>query len=462
MDQSVLLEDVMYIIMSFSDRPTVSRMMRTCRTLHRGGVPHILRDDVNLCLSSLDESFFQFLLANLDRRLRYLRGLSISPGRFSSERHISRHIQDGVPEMLNSLFTILATIGTNFTRLELYDAEDIFQLHPRLPDTLASLTELEEVKMSSAGSLSCKMLRNLQSRLFFAEISLLDDGDDQALTFQDKIPATLLQGSRTTLKHLSISDVNTTPSGPRYNNLTVLEIVNTYAFITQHYVRTFPGLMKLYISDSFIKDARNLEQLRAIREANIMQQDCMGTWKSLCTYAGPLGIMYALGLTCRITRLQLDDTDDHGFDHRILSAVLSTARPSHLTIMLESDLVEFGVPEVISTLRERCAQDVEHLHLEFYLKAGDTDYSQRVRELFDVLSTIIDSSAVTTFKLFIKWPSFIWGISREAETSPQTPNIDLEAYADMLLAKGKKLRSLELHVSNGMSRNGRTVRRVRD
>ncbi|TFK87617.1 hypothetical protein K466DRAFT_586207 [Polyporus arcularius HHB13444] len=146
--------------MSFADRPTVSRMMRTCRVLSHGGVPYLLRDDVNLRLDSLEASFFQFILADPLHRLSSLCGLFVSPHGF--ERR-SSEIPDGVGQILKGFFNALAAVGENFTRLRLHDAEDILKLHPDLPDAIASLANLEKLRFDYAGSLSCKLLRNLRS-----------------------------------------------------------------------------------------------------------------------------------------------------------------------------------------------------------------------------------------------------------------------------------------------------------
>ncbi|KAI0700037.1 hypothetical protein C8T65DRAFT_728852 [Cerioporus squamosus] len=452
MNQPVLVEDVVYIIMSFADRPTISRMMQTCRTLSRGGVPYILHDDVKLYLSSLKASFFRFIFADPPRRLQSLCGLSVSPHEFGQA---SEEIPDDVPELLKGFFVLLAMGGENFTRLRLHDAEVILQLHPDLPDAIASLTRLEELNIDSAGSLSCKLLANIRSSLYVVKVSLLDEDDDPALTLQDKTPTTLLRGSRTTLEYLSISDVHTIPDGPRYPNLTVLDIINTWTFITHHFVHAFPSLTKLYVSESFVSGARNVEELTTLREANLFKQRRHGAWNALREYWGPLGILYVLGLTCRITEMHLDDMDGHVFDPRLLRAVLSDARPSRLTVMLEDGL-HFMAPGIVQIFRDRCAKEVDYLQLELEIKARDIE-AHRVSALMlsflqDALCSIVDeSSVVTTFDLLLQWSFPDLGIRGcdDPAWSTVLQEIDVAAYAEKMLAKNKNLKRLKLAISNG-------------
>ncbi|RPD77424.1 hypothetical protein L226DRAFT_610742 [Lentinus tigrinus ALCF2SS1-7] len=469
MEKAVRIQNVMYIVMSFAPRPTVSRMMQTCRALNKEGVKYILHDDVNLHLNVPEEitSFFLFIIADPHPRLRSVRGLSLTPHHFMRR---SEKIQDGVPERLKNLFVLLAALGEKFVRLELCEADEILQLHPDLPDAVASLTRLQDLKMIGAGSVSCKMLRNLRSSLCSALITMLDSEDDPSLTPEDKILTVSLQNSQSTLQALQMAQGETIPDGPCYPKVIVLDLAETWTFTTHHFTHAFPNLREFFIRDSFVEALDvdvDQDDLTTVREENLSLQRLHESWKALDLYSGGLGILYALGLTCPIAEVRLDDTDGDGFDGDVLQAVLGDARPVSLTISL-SDGFDLAEPEVVSALRERCAAELGklELHLKFKPQEAAFDLQLELRALLDAICSLIDSSVVTAFELelSLECSSFMKDCKICEPSSIIFNGIDETAYTDLLFAKGKNLKTVHLtlcHKHYGSNRK-REVKRVQN
>ena len=356
MVQPTLNLDVLHNIMLYACRDAVAKMMQTCHILNHEGVKYLMGRDICLCSSRDVVSFTEFLVAGL----RYTNGVPEAVHRLSNliiltlafrERNhpaieASTESWEDPGPPTEFFFRVLGPLAVNLTQLSIYEAEDLFAAHPPLADTIANLTSLKILKLSFVGEQCAKMLRSLRSQLIDVDLNACN-ADEVEIDEDDVNPIRLLENSQATLKRLSITYTASSASGPCYPNVRVLSLSYISEPITWHYVRAYPNTTSLLTS--MCGDEGWNDDVEPCRERNIALQKARGSWSSLQYFSGTVYELYILGLTCHVTKLELDHELGELYPD-LLSAVLKDTHPVHL---------DLAVPKV-SHLPEQALVNVMH------------------------------------------------------------------------------------------------------
>ncbi|KAM5538653.1 hypothetical protein V8D89_007682 [Ganoderma adspersum] len=434
--------DIMHAIMSYATRNTVSDLMKTCRAANSEGVKHLLKDGVSIGSEVELLSLVYFLTArgNLDdslRRLIFFESLSLN---FDTP---SPDVARGLAEF----FENIGPVALNFTSLDIHTAETLLTAYPPLGATIAKLTTLESLEISSSGEHCASLLRTLQSKLVTASITF-DDGDeeDEDILERDRNPILLFRGSQSTLESLSTSFSASSPQGPRYANVTELSLSYLDLPSIEDYIRAFPNLRSLsaFECSGYVNDPAGWEERRL---TSMGYQVRRGSWRSLRQYWGSVLILWIFGLTCRIPSVELDFEDDE-LDLDKLNDVLQDARPSRLILKL---------PEASCLLDERFrsslhVDSLRVLDLRVTFSARE-DSALSVGDILDSLVDVIRASSATSLELTLNWSCGSWMRSNDGgEGQLVVPfdvylrDMDVDAYADTLFASAALLKKLQVSV----------------
>ena len=360
--------DVMHIIMSYADRRVISSLMKTCNALNSAGMKYLLAIEDEVCLRRKEGlvSFIRFLQARgnpseCSRRLKFLTKLNLE----------FNHPTEHVARILECLFEFLAHVSaSNFTSLKIWDVEALLASHPPLGVAIANLSILKTLDFLYAGEHCAVLLRTLQSNLTTVKIHFghyCREQEGEILAEPDVNPIMLLEGSQSTLQYLSASFSLSSPDGPRYANMTHLELSCTDFPHIEHYIRAFPNLQSL---TSFECTGYGDEDWHERREMSMLYQTQHGTWQSLRRFQGSLLILWVLGLTCRIPSVRLTFEQQIGVNPNFLNDIILDVRPSELALRLlgASSLLDDAVRAVLS--EEGRLQGLE-LCLLFHVNESD-------------------------------------------------------------------------------------------
>ena len=105
--------DILHLVMSLSDRTTVSRVMKTCRILNHEGARHILRGRVTIIDAAGARSLAEYVLGNRDpvrmmERLRWLTSLQV-------DNSICQDHPLAIARVITPFFISAASYAENFT-----------------------------------------------------------------------------------------------------------------------------------------------------------------------------------------------------------------------------------------------------------------------------------------------------------------------------------------------------------
>ncbi|TFK82460.1 hypothetical protein K466DRAFT_500285, partial [Polyporus arcularius HHB13444] len=139
--------DILLEVLRHCDSSTLCALMSVSRSLHEEAARLFLSDPVVLGECTDLESVIRFISVDNGRRLPYVRDLDIQLLWQSEELHLC------IGGMIN------------LQRLNLNDAENLVENHPKLADAFAALEGIEQLVALNAGQLTCAMLRNMRSRL---------------------------------------------------------------------------------------------------------------------------------------------------------------------------------------------------------------------------------------------------------------------------------------------------------
>ena len=366
--------DILHNIMSFSDRSSTSRLMRTCRTLNHEGAKYLVRQTP--CLWSEDGvvSFTQYALARADgdemaHRLHWLRGLQLkSPWYLDSCKKFARAMM--------SCLSHLVIHAPNFVELDLQSCEVLFSVDDGFAQVVGAAVRLQKLTLNNANLCALKMLRHSSLRLSSARISVVYEAVEPS--FSDH-PLLALHNSKDTLRTLTLENIAFDPdrSMPRYSNLAHFEFSSLFVPPIHHLVQIFPNLQTLKVGTFPGYNHLNDTEAEAERQTNIRAQAQHGTFRALQAYTGSTLALYLFALACHIPSLSLCDEDRHScWDMYMLQTVCARARPTHLrlhTSFLEDwpydaeDFVQLWASEGLQGTHTLT------LHLDITWHAGDVD-----------------------------------------------------------------------------------------
>ncbi|RPD62800.1 hypothetical protein L227DRAFT_609354 [Lentinus tigrinus ALCF2SS1-6] len=451
MDNARFSLDIFHVLMTCSDRPTVSRLMRTCSALKYEGTRSILAKDPELHTGPQTESFVQFAAAGGDpaesaRRLGRLRGLSV--GVFETEEEVMV-----VAPLLKQFFVECASYMNNFVRLNIDGFCDLVPFEPELPAAITMLTTLRTLFIRAMGGYSTGMLGDLQSRLTHASITIaggLVSGCDDVVA--------LLQHSKDTLRSLSLQFVLfpvQSSSPPCFPHLRRLSLNHAANIFTRNLAAAFPNLDRLEASCYTLTTVDMVDDnvLDGERADNIAEQQAGGSWSSLRRFTGSLAILYILGLTCHVPVVSVGLDHNEKFNLNWARAIVEDTRPTHLTFnirFLTYIANQSSHPEDLTALfSHQGFQDVEVLRVKLILdwKDRDLDLELLLDAFLQALAVCPAKAVVLTVKSYSFPPRDLCEPPSEAEEYLRS--FDAEALVDRLVAMAPSFRTIRISHCDG-------------
>ncbi|PIL22889.1 hypothetical protein GSI_15585 [Ganoderma sinense ZZ0214-1] len=346
MDTSLINVDVLHNVTQFADFSTVLQLTKTCREFNAECAQYLLKDKVYLEGEESVQSFIDFLTASGDdnyarRRLPFCTNIELSVGPSPSQ-----NLKLG----LTILFARIKSKALRFKFLALHYSDALLAPDSLVPEVVAALTTLEELKLYEYGTNCAAMLPTMQSRLLAVRLardsSELDELLNDPLLNPHDDPLYLLQDSQETLEYMNVTLPITLRQG-FFPNLTGLRIYCPgWQPLTWTFIRAFPRLVDLAAGFGTELTQERAPMAVACRQWNIAEQRRLGTWTFLRQARGTLEDLFLLGLTCTIPELVIsvfsldDDVSAPDLELRRYQAdawrqVLGCARPSRLTLRID-------------------------------------------------------------------------------------------------------------------------------
>ncbi|OJT12607.1 hypothetical protein TRAPUB_10848 [Trametes pubescens] len=392
-NQPRLNHDILLAVMTFCDKFTISRMLRTCSALSRHGARLLLNDTVNINDANALDSLCQFLRADNFSRMRHFRDLALR-----MDEKMPRPVARQLAEILGR--------STHLDTLTLTEAEPILQSHdPAIATAIASLTSLRTLVLCGAEELSRNMMLMLQSPLEEVRFEYDPHGDapfDEMLE-PDELPQYhplfLCQNFAASLRDLDCRFASphtgfTYPQLPMYPNLCCLTLQDDWP-VLRPWIASCPNLTELsstthhevWVAEDEDDDQDINPEWEELRQRNLDDQVAHGTWTHLEEYSGNVVPLYILGLTCRIPSITIDE-DVKSHHVGMLRTILAEAKPKSLGMCMTGSLDDLGDSEygIAALLMLEGCSEIETLELSLDLQRWDTfDFQGLTVHLLDAL-----------------------------------------------------------------------------
>ena len=303
------------------------------------------------------QSFLLFIRAEHSTRMPFLRELSLWCGPLPVD----------LSSALKDLFLDLGPLG-ELRCLTIDFSETLLSSDPELANAVASLSSLTYLSLCQAKAVSCDTLENIRSSLEFVDIRLIEDWArlpsdnpdyDENISHNGYDKAVDVVGHlhrfRDTLKDIKlVFPLRSVPDWPVFHLVERLELSSFYAPVTMHYVRAFPNLVHIVLSE--IDDFWDVpdEVFDEHRERNMVQQaQYRDAWPALRTFEGSFHALYILALPIHVPRVKIkciprSDLDDGSAELAWLGTMLADVRPSHLEIEIKC-VEQFVLPKAFRT-----------------------------------------------------------------------------------------------------------------
>ncbi|KAI1782244.1 hypothetical protein LXA43DRAFT_1104473 [Ganoderma leucocontextum] len=397
--RQLLNNDILLFVLSLSSFQTATSMMATCYFLYHEGAKSILHDSPMTFDADMSED-------NALALLRFIQAEDLSRCPHVCKLHVLMNsISDIVAESLIDLVPRMTSLKTLLVTIE-----RALKSHPDLVPAFGSLRSIETLLVVNAGQCSCELVRALQSQLVAAEIYFDTAGQRPLLSSNpDFHPLIMLQKSPPTLKTLLsgfLVDnkfelmIILRPPDVTYPNMHTFVLHECPPIILSPYIKLFPNLAHLcvkYHSPSPWEDGQPnllssiLPQVQRVMNLELPVLAPSGVslaWTNLQEYTRPLMDLWALGLTCPITRLTLEDVPATRSAPLALTDVLAYARPTELAITFRKcSLTDVLETDFLSALHTKGASGLRSLMFVVWLHAGDCDLDV-ARALDDIVATV--------------------------------------------------------------------------
>nr|VWO98448.1 Histone acetyltransferase type B catalytic subunit (EC [Ganoderma boninense] len=160
------------------------------------------------------------------------------------------------------------------------------------------------------------------------------------------------------------------------------------------FIRAFPNLTDLYVTTEYHGELYS-EDIEVSHSQNVAHQlgnvaSC-GTWAHLERFHGRLFDLYALGLTCHISRVVIVSALEDGPHTDMLRKMLRYAKPSHLKLEGITGAMLGGASRgFISMLRHASASNLVNLNVDICFRKDDRekDLTGTMEDLFSALSRL--------------------------------------------------------------------------
>ncbi|PIL22887.1 hypothetical protein GSI_15583 [Ganoderma sinense ZZ0214-1] len=458
--------DILFYIMSFSNRKTLLCMMLTSRDLHHGGIKHLLRKTPSIWNTRKFRSFLSFCEARGDAvetayRMHYLRGLEIeldSPGSFFNSgkyNAVERKLGPTSQSLAHLLTSTIRVYAHNFTRLLFPNCDGLLSADPHLSVAIASLTTLTYLNLGDATKRSFGLLRSLQSRLVEANIGMNIDLIDPP---EGDITA-MLRNSEPSMTILSLYHTSNPTGAACYPQLHTLSLCHLDAPTTRHYVTTFPNLQVLQARQCLAGFSEDPDEWLQYRNSNVYQQAQGGSWRALRAYVGSILFLYLFGLGCHVTYVHVYAEDEYEtIDFGQLRDIVADTSPEHFVV----DIVEISYTldrgeDVMVLFEDAGFRAVKTFVLNLSLCRNDKNMD--VEALLEcIFIGICSSPALVGFELALTWSSLKYRPgniidvdSTGKKTRPKLSRaekflegLDANSVADRLLRDSKSLQAVRV------------------
>ncbi|KIP04723.1 hypothetical protein PHLGIDRAFT_181774 [Phlebiopsis gigantea 11061_1 CR5-6] len=326
--------DVLLVVLSLVEgRPNIGRMMRTCRTMHRAGVQHILYGNIRICDF---EKFLSLCCFMLDK----------NPPRFRHLRHLDLDGWDATSATTSAILAVNDTILEFFQKAQYLEKltlqfrdSDMLLGNTRIPQAISSLTNLVDFTMYGMGREGCTMLNKLQSPL--TTISVCFDLYDM----NPSDPGHIFRRFKDSLQELHIDWASLGTGDTTYPHLIFLRVDACVRADIGCMFRAYPnlqGLLLRMVDENEEADDSQDPSIELCRQANIAAQ-AAGTWETLRCLSGSLVGLYKLAARSKVQRLFLGLLRSSHLTR--LQAVLTDSQPRALSFVIDApqfDSVRLG------------------------------------------------------------------------------------------------------------------------
>lgn len=284
LDFDTLLE----IMSRVDDRPTLSRFMRTCRTLYFKGTPLLLRLGVSMNDVHLS-SFCDFMLSDTSR-LQFL--CEAGFGLF--------YLGWSGSELARSFATVLQG-ASNLRKLSLHFS--VLRRHPRVIRAISTLERIQELTLDGLPEEEQHIFQNIKSPI--RKITVSFHGRERYISRPNFVQ--VLAPLRNFLEDITVKFASwpESDSGIRYPKVTSLTLVDCVTVDTVGLVFAFPNLcdLQLRFEHEWGDEWRALPEPTRLR--NLARQE-HASWSSLRTLDCSLTHLYILAPSCSINHLIID------------------------------------------------------------------------------------------------------------------------------------------------------------
>ncbi|KAI0312553.1 hypothetical protein OF83DRAFT_1086937 [Amylostereum chailletii] len=419
--------DLLMLIQQFlQHNPAMLAMMRTCRTLYAAGVRLLIQSGVSIWKRSSVASFCRFMLSEAPRSFSYLRQLSLPVSVFELE---TRDLLLNVLRRLDHVDTLHLSSGVV--------SED-----PELGGAVAALDTVKSLKISlprGDRASSATFISKIRSPVATLDLSFVGSG-----RFVDPLP--ILAPLCATLQDIHFSGVSMRSVGVAYPLATSLYVDTDVMSDVLPLVVSFPHLRRLTV---IVSQGIHAEDTRvdAIRRDNQLAQDD-DRWHRLEYLYADVLTLYLLGLTCKVTSMNVSSLRCSPLEVARLHRVLDDAQPSRLGIRTIHD--GFDSHQIARMIPP--TTPLTHLRLEIDL----THVGQHVRvpAILDDLYRLIRPFSLDCLLLKLVCSDPRGGNVRTPDDDPVLSNagfvrqLDVAAIARKLARLVPSLRYVFLNISN--------------
>ncbi|TCD69004.1 hypothetical protein EIP91_009226 [Steccherinum ochraceum] len=346
----------------------LSRMTRTCRTLHEMGVPLLLSFDIRIGSFRSVASFAIFIRKHC-KHAHLVRHLTIEQCFFYEEDGSSAN--ESLKRLARRFSRTLKTCS-QLEELRILSAEEVFQ-HRSIATAMASLRNLRKIDFSFVGPHAIQAIRNMRSPITSATLFFEDDERQFGEESIHRDPVYLFQGFADSLVKISLGLAGSVASDDftvRYPNVRSIALeASFFDADPDAFASCFPNLREL----EWANDMTNLNEAAEIREFNLAVRNpvihSLVGWKTLSRLHLNIERLYSMALSCDVgywtgARLSGDDVQLAYF-----KTILADIRLSHLhlSVFAKTILQEEQIFPVSS---------ITHLEMDVPLADTNTDIRQ--------------------------------------------------------------------------------------
>ncbi|KIP09298.1 hypothetical protein PHLGIDRAFT_12084 [Phlebiopsis gigantea 11061_1 CR5-6] len=375
--------DILIAVMAFARRSDVGRVMSTCRTLYRAGVPHLLRGSIKIKSAAQLNLLCEYMRGDLPYRSRYLRGLDLSI-------YADSLTEDAAPP--TPFVTLLSEYAQNLEALDITYTDTLASV---LSSALSTSKSLRTLTISAYSWDLEHLLREIHAPIKALNITFEDEWHGDGVIDMD--PAIICAPLKDYLEYLRVSDADFATSHIQYPRLKSLRVGGCKFAEIEHIFNSFPNLSNLDLRMHHGNDTLSALDIQEHRMLNIEAQQ-RGCWRSLRYLEADLLSLYMLGVQSTVDSLRLVfGLLNEARDGPRLRAVLSDTHPSNLELSLPMhgfDLSKLG--DLLDPAKDRLT--ILLLTVEAH---GHVDPSPALNAMFSTLS----SFSIRLLYLRIRW---IW------------------------------------------------------